>query len=143
MTLVVADTSVVVKWFHGHGESEVAESRAVLDAHRSDALSVHVLDLTLYELGNILVRSLKWPATAVADQLDDLDAICGPPLTPTPTARRDAARLAEHHSLTFYDSVYAAVARDIDATLVSADRQLLEAGLAESATAFVARLRGS
>ena len=86
--MVIADTSVVVKWFHEEGETEVAEARAILDAHRSDALDLHVLDLTIYELGNILIRSLHWGATAVADQLDDLDVVCGPPLAPSPAARR-------------------------------------------------------
>ncbi len=137
MTVVIADTSVVVKWFHEEGETEVAEARAILDAHRSDALDLHVLDLTMYELGNILIRSLHWGATAVADQLDDLDVVCGPPLAPSPAARRQAADLAERHGLTFYDSLFAAAARDREATLVSADRQLIAAGLAQSATNFV------
>jgi predicted nucleic acid-binding protein len=141
MTAVVVDTSVALKWFHEKGETEVAEARAVLAAHRSERITVYLLDLSLYELGNVLIRSLRWTATDVAAQLDDLIAICGPPLVPGMAWHRDAASLAALHGLTFYDASFAAAAATIGAPLVSCDKQLIAAGLAESPTDFVSRLR--
>ena len=78
----------------------------------------------------MLVRVLRWPATQVADQLDDLVIVCGSPITLTSGWARQAAGLAEEHGLTFYDAAWAAVARDLDVPLVSADSELLRAGLA-------------
>lgn len=98
-----------------------------------------MLDLALYELGNVLLRSLRWSADDVADQIDDLRLVLGPPLMTLET--RLAAELADRHSLTFYDACWAATAASLGVTLVSADRQLLTAGLAESPTDTVARLR--
>jgi predicted nucleic acid-binding protein len=140
VTAVVVDTSVVIKWFHAEGESEVVEARALLAAHRDEVLTAHLLDLSIYELGNVLVRALGWPAEDVADQLDDLLVICGPPLVPVPAWRRDAARLAETHHLTFYDASFVAAAQATETTLITADKQLLKAGLAETAASFVKRI---
>jgi len=43
-------------------------------------LDAHVLDLAYYELGDVLIRASGWTAQDVADQLDDLTSILGPPL---------------------------------------------------------------
>ena len=137
----MADSSVLLKWFHTEGEDEVAAAQAVLRAHRARQADVRVLDLTIYELGNTLLRSLRWPAQRVGDRLDDLLFLCGPVLTLEPAWRRDAAELAQLHRLTFYDAAFAAAARGLDVTLVSADRRLLASGLAESVTAWAARTR--
>ncbi len=74
-------------------EAEVGESRAILGAHRDEIVTVHILDLGVYEFVNVLVRALRWSAQDTADQIDDLLVICGPPLAPTPGCRRDAALL--------------------------------------------------
>ena len=135
---VVVDTSVLVKWFHAENETEVDEARVIRDAHRIGKLTAFILDLSLYELGNVLLGSLRWPPTRVADQLDDLLVICGTPLVPAPAWRRDAAALAAEHRLSFYDASFAAAARALRSTLVCADKKLITAGLGQSATQFVA-----
>lgn len=141
MIRLLIDTSVLVKWFHSEGETELAEARALRTAHVAGELRAHIVDLALYELGNVLVRSLHWTSRDVADQLDDLLATCGVPLAVTPWWLRDAAALAVEHGLSFYDAVWAAAARGLQVPLVSADRQLLAADLAESPTDVVGRLR--
>jgi predicted nucleic acid-binding protein len=133
---LIADSSVLVKWFHTVGEDEVAAAEAVLRAHRAGQVNVKILDLVIYELGNILLRSLRWPAKEVADQLEDLLVMCGPVLMLEPAWRRDAAELAQLHRLTFYDAALAAAARGLDVPLISADRQLLASGLAQSLTSW-------
>lgn len=76
VTAVVCDASIVLKWFHDEGEQEVEEARKLLAAHRAGLLTAWILDLTFFELGNVLLRALRWPAVEVAAQLDDLRAIC-------------------------------------------------------------------
>lgn len=141
MSRLLVDTSVLVKWFHAAGEDELSESRAIRTAHLSGEVTAHILDLAMYEVGNVLVRALQWPAHDVADQLDDLRAICGTPLVVTADWLRDAASLATSNSLSFYDAVWAAAARGLSIPLVSADRSLVNAGLAESPTMITQRLR--
>lgn len=139
MTLLV-DTSVLVKWFHEQGESEVSEARALLQAHRDGTAELLVLDLGAYELGNVLLRPLRMPAAVVVELLGTLRTLVGPLVHPRPSWHDAAAGLAEQHALTFYDASWAAAARALACPLVSADRRLLHAGLAVTATQAAADL---
>ena len=139
MTLLV-DTSVVVKWFHSDGEAEVEQARFLLQAHRAGAERLLVLDLGAYELGNVLLRPLRMPAPVVVEALTLLRTLCGPLVHPRPSWQHAAAELAEQHRLTFYDASWAAAAQALQCPLVSADRLLLVAGLAVTASAAAAQL---
>lgn len=141
MTRLLIDTSVLIKWFHDAGESEFVEARAIRDAHIRGDLDAHVLDLALYEVGNVLVRALNWTAGDVSDQLDDLLAIVGAPIAMAQDWLRHAAALAETHLLSFYDASWAAAAAALGVSLVSSDRNLVAAGLAETPTTITSRLR--
>lgn len=140
MIAVLVDTSVVLKWLHEEGESEVAEARLILEGHLAGRVEAHLLDLGMYEVGNVLVRGLNWPADEVADQLADLSLVFGELVTPSPEWFSDAAHLAVEHRLTFYDAMWAAAARALGIPLVSADAMLVGAGLAETATRTCQRL---
>jgi predicted nucleic acid-binding protein len=137
----LVDTSVVIKWFHEAGESEVAEARAIRNAHISGDLDAHILDLAVYEVGNVLARALTWTAKDVTDQLDDLLAIVGSPIVMAHAWLGDAAALAHRHQLSFYDASWATTAAALGISLVSADRRLVAAGLAENPSTVAARLK--
>lgn len=126
---VVSDAIVALKWFHAEGEEEVAAARSLLDAHRDRRLSIAILDLTSYEIGNALMRG---QAGATAEQaatvLEAIAEIC-PALQPNPHEFRRATELAERHGLTLYDATYAAVAEMREAALATLDGALLGAGL--------------
>lgn len=141
MTHLLIDTSVLIKWFHSDGEGELSEARALRGAHVSGELDAHMLDLAAYEVGNVLIGSLRWEPEETVGQLDDLNTILGPPLLMAADWFRQAAVLAHSHGLSFYDASWAAAASELSMSLVSADRQLLAAGLAESPTDAVARLK--
>lgn len=141
MTTLLVDTSVLIKWFHSEGESQVAEAHALREATRRGDIEARVIDLALYEMGNVLLRSLHWSGPDVAGQLDDLIVICGSPLAVAADWLRQAAVLGAANGLTFYDACWAAAARALGVSLVSADVQLLDAGLAESPRAAAERLR--
>ena len=141
MTVLLVDTSVLIKWFHSEGESQLAEARALREAARRGDIEARVIDLALYEMGNVLLRSLHWSGPDVADQLDDLIVICGSPLAVSAAWLRQAAVLGAANGLTFYDACWAATAQALGISLVSADVQLLDAGLAESPQAAAERLR--
>jgi predicted nucleic acid-binding protein len=140
VTEVLCDTSVLVKWFDIRGEDEVPAARALRAAHGDGRLTVRLLDLGFYELGNVLLRRRRWPADAIAAQLEELTEVIGDPLPASASWIRDAATLGERHDLSFYDACWAAVARHLGIALVSADGRLLAAGLAESPTAVASRL---
>lgn len=141
MTRLLIDTSVLIKWFHSDGESELRQARALRSAHVAGAIDAHVLDLATYEVGNVLSRAVRWTGADVADQLDDLHAILGPPMVMTSAWLRTAASLAHKHALSFYDASWAAAAGELGIPLISADRRLLASDLAESPTEVTSRLK--
>src|SRR6185369_14307588 len=125
---VVSDANVVLKWFHAQDEEEVDAARALLEAHKERTIALSVLDLTVYEVGNALMRG-RAGATAeqAATVVEALVEIC-PAARPSAEEMRVAAQLAERHGLTLYDAAYAAVAMSRSAELVTLDRALLDAG---------------
>jgi predicted nucleic acid-binding protein len=126
---VVSDANLAVKWFHSEGEEEVAEARALLNAHRSRRVALAVLDLTTYEVGSALLRGgAQASPEQVAVVLDALATIC-PAVRPTQEELRLATELVGEHDLTIYDAAYAAVAQSRNATLATLDKALLKAGL--------------
>ena len=131
----------MIKWFHSEGETEVPAARTLRTAHQAGTIDAHILDLAVYEIGNVLLRALNWSAGDASDQLADVLTIFGTPVRMQPEWLDDAASLASQHRLSFYDACWAAAARGLNIALISADKQLLRAGLAESATAAVSRLR--
>jgi predicted nucleic acid-binding protein len=141
VTTLLVDTSVLVKWFHSEGETELAEARSIRHATQVGEVQARMIDLALYDMGNVLLRALRWSGSDVADQLEDLVIICGPPLAMAAEWLRRAAELGEQHRLTFYDAAWAATAEALHIALVSVDAQLLAAGLAESPADIVQRLR--
>lgn len=141
MTTLLVDTSVLLKWFHSEGESELVEARAIRDAMMREEVDARVIDLAIYEMGNVLLRALHWEGADVAEQLDDLVVICGAPLAMAPDWFRQAAVVGDAHALTFYNACWVAAAQALGVSLVSADDQLLDAGLAESPRAAARRLR--
>ena len=83
MTRLLIDSSVLIKWLHSDGETEIQAARSIRTAHLAGEVEARIIDLALYEVGNVLLRALRWSSTDVADQLDDLLTICGAPLTMT------------------------------------------------------------
>jgi predicted nucleic acid-binding protein len=138
---VVADASIVLKWFHAEGEEDVEAARELLERHGRREIGLLVLDLTPYEVGNALLRGrANVAANRVAVVLEALADIC-PRVTPTRTDMRSALTLAKRHDLTLYDAAYAAVARARGAELATLDRALLRSGLGRRPGAIVALLR--
>jgi len=141
VTRLLVDTSVLIKWFQSEGEGYLREARALRAAHVAGEVEAHIIDLALYEVGNVLLRALRWSAADTAAQLDDLVAIVGPPLVVDALIFRSATYLAEQHGLSFYDASWAAAAQELRIPLVTADRRLIAASLAESPAEIANRLR--
>lgn len=126
---VVSDANVVLKWFHAEDEEEVGSARALLEAHKERTIALSVLDLTVYEVGNALMRGRAGAsAERAATVVEALVEIC-PTVHPTPKEMRAAGKLVERHDITLYDAAYAAVAQSRSAELATFDRALLDAKL--------------
>jgi len=137
MNALLLDSSVWLAWARREGEPHHAAASAIVSRRERHEAEIRLLDLTPYELGNVVVRGWRRPA-AHADRLVErvLQLAGTAPLVPTPEERRSAHALAEQHGLSVYDATYGAVARARRLTLVSTDGELQDAGLAVAPAAL-------
>jgi predicted nucleic acid-binding protein len=128
---LLLDSSVWLAWLRAKDEPHHEAAKALVVRSYTRDIELRLLDLTLYEIGNVVVRSWK-DGSVVADGFVTWVTTVAevPPLVPTPAERRAAHALAEEHGLSVYDATYAAVARERRLTLVSGDTDLLGPGLA-------------
>lgn len=128
---LLLDSCVWLAWARAVDEPDHEAATALVTKSARGQVELRLLDVTLYELGNVVVCAWKQPPRAARLIVDAaFDIAGGLPLVPTPAERREAHALAEEHGLSVYDATYAAVAQERRLTLVSGDRQLLRAGLA-------------
>lgn len=132
----VVDSSVVFKWFEADREKSVAEAAALLTAHRDEHIVLHAPDHLRLEVLNAL-RSRGLDAEHLAQAARILEGFRLEWHRVDGDLAASAAVLAARHSLTLYDAAFAALARDLDAELITADRRLADSG------ACRARLLGS
>ena len=99
---------------------------------------MRVTSLTLYEVGNVLIRHSGWPPERVGAAIDLLREICGDPLPLLPEDHTATAKLAIAHGLTFYDASYVAIANRLGRGVLSADGDLVDPGLAATLDAALA-----
>jgi predicted nucleic acid-binding protein len=131
MRRLLLDSCVWLAWARADDEPHHAAASAIIERRRRGEIELRLLDLTLYEVGNTVIRRWRLPVAQADGLVTRLGEIAGvPPLVPSPTERHAAHVLAEQHGLSVYDATYAAVVRARHLTLVSVDGLLLDAGLA-------------
>lgn len=121
--MLVVDASVVVKWFASENESYLDRAIELQRRHRDGLIALTAPALLYYEVANALrFNSNLAPGdiTQAIQSLFDTDILTIQPEAP---ALAKAALLALDKKLTVYDSAYLAVADQLHAPLVTADRR--------------------
>jgi len=122
----VIDASVFIKWVVAEDDSDKA--LMVWQQARADRTSMAAPDLLLYETGNILVRKKGFEVQDVKRTIrllieSDID------IRPLNTALiLQAVEMADATGCSVYDGTYLALTRELNGTLVTADRRLAELG---------------
>lgn len=124
---LVVDSSVAVKWFVSEREPDVDAAWSLLRAHREERTLLAAPEhLRLEVLNALLHRGVDGDTLArMADVLEGFRLDwhrLGADITAA------GARIAAERSLTVYDATFAALATELDAELVTADRRLAASG---------------
>jgi predicted nucleic acid-binding protein len=128
---LLLDSSVWLAAARETDEPEHAAATALVRRRTQHEVELRLLDLTIYELGNVTICKWKLGTDRAGRVVERALQLAGTaPLVPTPEERRSALALAEEHGLSVYDATYGAVARARRLTLVSGDLRLQDAGLA-------------
>jgi len=117
--MYVLDASVLIKWFSDEEYTDIALKLRDDFFHGNTELVVP--DLLLYEVSNALRYNPNFDENDVVDAVDSLYDMGIDIIIPTGEVIRSAINLAFTHDVTIYDAFYAALADEIDFTLITAD----------------------
>ena len=122
---VVLDSSVVIKWFRRYEvlqEQALKLRRTYLDGR----LFIHVPDLLIYEIANVLRYKPDMNQTRVQQALQSLlDMRMGiEHIGPEMMGR--AVEIAYSYGVTVYDAAFVALAEQLESDLITADRGLIQ-----------------
>jgi predicted nucleic acid-binding protein len=121
LRIYVVDASVAVKWFNQENEQNVAEALAVLRDAVAQRVTLLTSDLLRYEVANALTKGKNLTPATVRAMLERLDELPVEFIEITPALFEEAASFAQHYSISVYDAVYAALARAVNGTLMTAN----------------------
>ena len=129
---VVADASVLLKWYLGEDEPHRLQALLLLDRFRTGVVRILLPELALYELGNRLIRLSESGLRLFADVVELLiDIVLFEPddlnLIAQSVLRLHRSGLKK---ITMYDCAYIHLAQMADTPLITADR--LQAAAAKS-----------
>jgi predicted nucleic acid-binding protein len=119
--LLVVDANVVIKWHVVEVQTDAA-----LRLLRDDAPVLHVPDLVFPEVGNILWKKIRRGDLTEEEARRIARLVAVAPLTVHPSAplMEAAVEIAIRTGRTVYDSLYVALAVQMDCRVVTADEKL-------------------
>lgn len=124
MTLLVLDSSVLLKWFKEEKYSEI--SIKIKEGFVKGSHEVVVPDLVLYEMTNAMRYSEAFDPDLTKRSLDSFIDLGLDIVTPTQNLLNMAVDLSGEYETTLYDAIFVSLAKLIDATFVTADESLYE-----------------
>ena len=119
---MVIETSVVAKWFVEEDERD----KAILVRNQllSGKISLVAPRLLIYEMGNVLTLNTNLNSKEISDALRSLVDIGLEIYVMGFDELEMATKISRKFNITFYDAVFASLAKILDTKLVTADKSL-------------------
>ena len=118
--ILVIDSSVMVKWINSQNEDNLEKADQIRHDARLEKVELIAPELAKYEIGNaLLYKSISLPASKVS-----FSAIYEVPISFYPLNHKSAIEtmeIAKENSITYYDAAFIQLAREKNATLVTAN----------------------
>jgi len=126
MRVAVLDTTVIIKWFHRVGEDDLDAARVLREAYLNGDLDITIPDLLLYEFANVLRFKTRLDQADTAEMIRSLWMLGLTVSRINHTLVSSMVDIAYRYNLTIYDAAFVALAQNLPATFVTADRTLYE-----------------
>ena len=120
--MYVLDASVIIKWFVDEEGSETA--RNLLTGHIQGLYTIVEPDLLIYEVSNVLRYNHAFSQSSTRDCINALHDLNLDIIAPLIDLVLPAINLAYEKEVTFYDSIYIALADELGLRYVTADQNL-------------------
>lgn len=121
--IVVLDASVLIKWFIKEADSETA--LRFKDDLLHGKINIILPDLAFYEIVNVLRFKTGIGEEAVRSILPALFDLGMEIITPSQQLLQDALHLSFATDLSVYDCIYLALANELGAKLITADKRIV------------------
>jgi predicted nucleic acid-binding protein len=118
-TIIVVDTSVVIKWLTSDKEEYLDQSNAILMDIQSGKVQVIAPELVKYEVGNVLLLGKHLTPSQSAIALGEFFNL---PITFIPESEGlaiETYKIAYNLGITYYDASFLALSKQYDATLIT------------------------
>jgi len=122
----VVDASVVAKWFN-RGEANEEEATRLRDKWVDGRVELYAPSLLLFEVANSIWNNPNVPGKTAYSLVRLAVRVLPTLLNPQEDVAEQAMLLARRKRLTFYDSVYLALAKSLSLLLITADQEQLVA----------------
>lgn len=139
--IYVLDASVLVKWFVE--ESDTPQALALKTAYLEGSCDLTSLDFAILEVANALQRSKGFTPAEIRRCCDELYALDLDLVMLLPDLIHATVALAAKCNVTVYDAAYVALAQELGARLVTADRALHTAVTSLRSSTLLAELSPS
>lgn len=120
MKPVVVDSSVMVKWLSIKGELDFQRARQILKNVQLRKVTVLAPELAKYEVGNALLNK-RLSLQELLDSLDVFYRLSVVFFTETDELGAETYKIAQESGITYYDAAFAALAKQENAVLVTAN----------------------
>ena len=122
--VLVADTSVFIKWYRQH-EEQAAEALLIRDAYLAGEILLVEPDVAVYEFANVMRYMDELITEQVQLAVESLLALPIRWLKPDAGLMQRTVAIAREHDATVYDAVFAAMAEQLSAPYVTADTRFV------------------
>ena len=122
-TLVVADTSVIVKWFR-QKEVLAKSAFALREAYLIGIIALAEPSLVVYELANVLRYKDDLTTPQVQAAVQSLYDMGWKWVAPSSAVMQRAVEIGRLYETTVYDAVFASLAESLEAKYITADERL-------------------
>ena len=123
MKKIVVDNSVITKWLSSVLEDNLEQADLLLTRATENKLQLFAPEMTKYEAGNTILKGKK---LNIPQGISALTAFYSLPITFLPENDIRMATtfaFAYDHKLSYYDAAYLTLAKELDATLITADKE--------------------
>ena len=116
---VVVDSSVVIKWLNQVDEKHLEQSNLLLNQLERAAIIIFAPELVKYEMGNALLKGKQLSQSESADALNLFYGLPLQLLEMNEDLAVSSYRIAHQYGITFYDTVFLALAQKLNCPLIS------------------------
>jgi len=118
MTLIILDSSVVVKWIISENEKYLEQADKLLEKVKSGSFKCYAPELLKYEIGNVMI-SKQCTTSYINLAFKTIYSLPISFITCDLRLAYHTANISKESGITFYDALFIALAKKLKATLIT------------------------